>query len=129
MRRCCRRSRRASEFDWNDFLAGPKKAATYDGKLCGLPYRITTGIFHYQKELLEKAGFSKPPETCESSLRPRMAVNTPPDRYAFGMLGMQGAGIYASFAPGCIPTADGFIDFKTGEIFINDAKAVEALQF
>ena len=41
------------------------KAATYDGKLCGIPYRITTGIFHYQKALLEKAGFAKPPGTWE----------------------------------------------------------------
>ena len=24
-------------FDWNDYLAGTKKAATYDGKLCGHP--------------------------------------------------------------------------------------------
>ena len=47
-----------AEFDWNDYLTGTKKAATYEGKLCGLPYRITTGIFHYQRALLEQAGFS-----------------------------------------------------------------------
>ena len=29
-----------------------------------LPYRITTGIFHYQKALLERAGFARPPENC-----------------------------------------------------------------
>ena len=47
------------DFDWGDFLAGTKKAATYDGKLVGIPYRITTGILHYQKALLEQAGFSQ----------------------------------------------------------------------
>src|SRR5262249_36756637 len=31
-------------FDWNDFLTGSRRAATYDGKLSGIPYRITTGI-------------------------------------------------------------------------------------
>ena len=58
-----------AEFDWNDYLAGTKKAATYDGKLCGLPYRITTGIFHYQKELLEQAGISQPPGNWDELLK------------------------------------------------------------
>ncbi len=31
----------------------------------GIPYRITTGIFHYQRALLEQAGFSNPPETLD----------------------------------------------------------------
>ena len=44
-------------FDWSDFLAGSQRAATYDGKLSGIPYRITTGILVYQKALLAKAGF------------------------------------------------------------------------
>ena len=79
-----------AEFDWNDYLTGTKKAATYDGKLCGLPYRITTGIFHYQKALLEQAGFAKPPENWEQFLKTAQAVNTPPDRYAYGLMGMQG---------------------------------------
>src|SRR5262252_9411449 len=82
------------EFDWNDYLGGPQKAATYDGKLCGLPYRITTGIFHYQRALLEKAGFAKPPENWEQFLKVAQAVNTPPDRYAYGLMGMQAAGMY-----------------------------------
>ena len=30
---------------------------------------------------------------------------------------------------GCIPTAASLVDFKTGEIFINDAKGVESLKF
>ena len=33
---------RDPEWDWNDFLTGSKKAATYDGKIIGIPYRITT---------------------------------------------------------------------------------------
>jgi hypothetical protein len=41
-------------FDWNDFLAGSKLAASYEGKLSGIPYRITTGILVYQKALVLK---------------------------------------------------------------------------
>ena len=83
-----------ADFDWNDYLTGTKKAASYEGKLCGLPYRITTGIFHYQRALLERAGFAKPPETWDEFLKAALAVNKPPERYAFGLMGLQGAGMY-----------------------------------
>ena len=47
-----------------------------------------------------------------------------------GLMGMQGAGMYSGFAPWLyLQRRRRMLDFKTGEIFINDAKAVEALQF
>src|ERR1700722_16100459 len=52
---------RHPDFDWADFLPAVQGMATYDGKLSAIPYRVTTGILHYQKALLEQAGFSKPP--------------------------------------------------------------------
>ena len=119
-----------ADFDWNDYLTGTKKAASYEGKLCGLPYRITTGIFHYQKALLERAGFAKPPENWEQFLKTAQAVNTPPERYGYGLMGMQGAGMYSCLASWLFSNGGArMVDFKTGEVFINDAKAVEALQF
>ena len=48
------------DFDWDDFLAGTKKAASYEGKLVGIPYRITTGILHYQKALMEQRRLRQP---------------------------------------------------------------------
>jgi len=44
-------------FAWDDFLNGGKVAGTYDGKLVGIPYRLTAQILHYQKALLQQAGF------------------------------------------------------------------------
>ena len=41
------------------------------GKTIGIPYRITTGIMHYQKALLDQAGITKLPETWDESGRPR----------------------------------------------------------
>src|SRR6201998_4325462 len=67
-------------FDWSDFLAGSKLAATYDGKLSGIPYRVTTGILVYQKALLAKAGFAQAPGTFAEFHKAALAVNTPPDR-------------------------------------------------
>jgi multiple sugar transport system substrate-binding protein len=116
-------------FDWNDFLAGSKLAASYDGKLSGIPYRITTGILVYQKALLSKAGFAEAPGTFAAFEKTALAVNTPPDRYAVGLMGKQGPGLYSSLASWLYSAGGRLADFKTGEIFINDDKAVTALQF
>ncbi|MSO99658.1 MAG: extracellular solute-binding protein [Acetobacteraceae bacterium] len=120
---------RDPSFDWADFLGGSKQAASYDGKLIGIPYRITTGIMHYQKALLEKAGIAKAPETFAEFEKAVLAVNAPPDRYGFGLMGRQGPGSYSSFASWLFSAGGRMVDFKTGEIFINDEKAVTALQF
>jgi len=120
---------RDPEFNWDDFLAGSKQAASYDGKLSGIPYRITTGILHYQKSLLEQAGFARAPGTFEEFLKAALAVNSPPDRYAVGIMGKQGAGTYTSFASWLYSAGGRLVDFKTGEIFVNEPQAVEALQF
>jgi multiple sugar transport system substrate-binding protein len=116
-------------FAWDDFLAGSKRAATYDGKLIGIPYRITTGILHYQKALLEQAGFARAPQTFAEFERAALAVNAPPERYAFGLMGKQGSGLYSSFASWLYSNGGRLVDFKTAEVFINEPKAVEALQF
>ena len=116
-------------FEWSDFLGGSKKAATYDGKMAGIPYRITTGIMHYQKALLEKAGITKLPETFAELQAAAIATNTPPDRYGFGISGKQGSAIYTSFIPWLYSAGGQMVDFKTGEISINDPKAVAALEF
>jgi multiple sugar transport system substrate-binding protein len=117
------------DFDWDDFLAGTKKAATYEGKLAGIPYRITTGIMHYQKALMQNAGFANPPGTWPEFLKAAIALNTPPTRYGFGIFGRQGAAIFVGFVPWLYSNGGRLVDFKTGEIFINDAKGVESLQF
>jgi ABC-type glycerol-3-phosphate transport system substrate-binding protein len=116
-------------FDWSDFLAGSKLAASYDGKLSGIPYRITTGILVYQKALLAKAGFAEAPETFAEFHKAALAVNAPPDRYAVGLMGKQGVGLYSSLGSWLYSAGGRLVDFKTGEIFINDDKAVTALQF
>lgn len=116
-------------FAWDDFLAGSKRAATYDGKLIGIPYRITTGILHYQKALLAQAGFARAPQTFAEFERAALAVNSPPERYAVGIMGKQGSGTYTSLASWLYSAGAQLVDFKTGEIFINQPKAVEALQF
>jgi ABC-type glycerol-3-phosphate transport system substrate-binding protein len=116
-------------FDWADFLTGSKQAATYDGRMAGIPYRITTGILHYQKALLEQAGIVRPPETFAELQKAAIALTTPPTRYGFGLSGRQGPAILTSFYPFLYSAGGRMVDFQTGEIFINQPQAVEALRF
>jgi ABC-type glycerol-3-phosphate transport system substrate-binding protein len=116
-------------WDWADFLGGSKRAATYDGKMAGIPYRITTGIMHYQKALLEQAGITALPETFAGLEKAAIATNKPPERYGFGISGRQGSAILTSFAPWLYSCGGGYLDFKTGEILINKPNAVAALEF
>ena len=42
-----------ADFDWNDFVPAIREMAIWNGKLSGIPYRVTMGVLHYQKALLE----------------------------------------------------------------------------
>jgi multiple sugar transport system substrate-binding protein len=116
-------------WNWPDFLTGAKRAATYDGKMAGIPYRITTGIMHYQKALLDQAGITKLPQTFAELEKAAIATNTPPGRYGFGLSGRQGSAIITAFLPWLYSAGGGLIDFKSGEIFINNDKSIAALEF
>jgi ABC-type glycerol-3-phosphate transport system substrate-binding protein len=118
-----------ASWDWPDFLSGAKRAATYDSRMVGIPYRITTGIMHYQKALLEQAGITQLPQTFDELRKAAIATNTPPTRYGFGLSGRQGSAIITAFTPWLYSAGGGLIDFKTGEIFINNDKSVAALEF
>jgi ABC-type glycerol-3-phosphate transport system substrate-binding protein len=120
---------REPDWDWNDFLAGSKKAASYDGKTIGIPYRITTGIMHYQKYLLDQAGISKLPETFEDLRKAAIACNQPPGRYGIGLNGRQGPAMFSSFSPFLYSAGGDTVDLKTGEVLINSPQAVAALEF
>jgi multiple sugar transport system substrate-binding protein len=120
---------RDPSWNWPDFLGGAKKGASYEGKLLGIPYRVTTGIMHYQKYLLEKAGITKLPDNWDELHKAILATNTPPDRYGFGMSGRQGPAIITAFQSWLYSAGGGLLNLTTKEIMINSKESIAALEF
>jgi multiple sugar transport system substrate-binding protein len=118
------------DFEWADFLPAVQGMATYDGKLSGIPYRVTTGILFYQKQLLEQAGV-KPPTNFAELLAAAQATTKQgaPGRYGMGFMARQGPAMLGSFTPFLRSAGGHYYDPKSGEIFINQPAAVGALEF
>jgi multiple sugar transport system substrate-binding protein len=120
-----------SDFEWDDFLPSTKQAATYDGKLSGIPYRVTTGIVHYQKALLNDVGFANAPENYADFLKAAIACTKigAGSRYGLGTFGRQGVALAQGFLPWLYAMGGRLYDRKTGEILVNNDLGVRALQF
>jgi ABC-type glycerol-3-phosphate transport system substrate-binding protein len=116
------------DFDWDDFLPPVRDMASYQGKLLGIPYRVTTSILNYQKALLADAGFSAAPDSWDKFLAAAQATTKPP-RYGLGIWGRQGPAMVGGFTPFLYGNGGRYFDPKTYAIEINGPNAVEALQF
>ena len=122
---------RHPDFDWDDFLPSIREMASYRGKLLGIPYRVTASILNYQKQLLADVGFDKPPENWDEFLRALIATTKAgaPHRYGLGIWGRQGPARTGGFSPFLRGNGGRYFDPNTWEIEINNARAVEALQY
>lgn len=116
------------DFDWDDFLPAVRDMASYQGKLLGIPYRVTTSILNYQKQLLADAGFSAAPDSWDKFLAAAQATTKPP-RYGLGIWGRQGPAMVGGFTPFLYGNGGRYFDPKTYAIEINNPNAVEALQY
>jgi len=122
-------SARDPAFDSKDFLAGGVAAGTFNGKLVGVPYRLTAQIVMYQKALLEQAGIAQAPGTFAEFRKAALAVNSPPTRYGFGLMGKQGPAAFTNVVSWMFSSGGRLFDVKTGEVFLDDGKAALGLQF
>ena len=105
--------------------------ASYQGKLLGIPYRVTASILNYQKPLLAEVGFDKAPENWDEFLKALIATTKAgaPNRYGLGIWGRQGPAMVGGFTPFLRGNGGRYFDPANWNVEINNAKAVEALQF
>ncbi|HET7881480.1 MAG TPA: extracellular solute-binding protein [Acetobacteraceae bacterium] len=119
------------DFDWDDFLPSIRDMASYQGKLLGIPYRVTASILNYQKPLLAEVGFDKAPENWNEFLKALVATTKAgaPNRYGLGIWGRQGPAMVGGFTPFLRGNGGRYFDPANWNIEINNAQAVEALQY
>ncbi len=58
-------SKRFTKDFQNKFIKGNVESNVYKGKVWGVPFVTGAGLIYYRKDLLEKSGFSGPPETWD----------------------------------------------------------------
>lgn len=121
----------ADGYDIDDFLPSVRELASYEQRLCGIPYRVTMSILHYQAELLRAAGFEAPPGTFDEFLRAAQELTRlgAPDRFGVGIIGRQGGGTVPSFGPWLMSNGGSYFAPDSYDVTINDTAAVEALDF
>ncbi len=121
-----------ADFDWDDFVPAVRQMSIWDNKLSGIPYRVTIGVLHYQKALLEQVGMTRAPETfaeLQQAAIETTKAGAAANRYGMGYLGRQGPAIVDCWCPFLRSNGGDFYDPKTWEILINRPEAVEALEF
>ena len=81
------------DWNWNDFLAGRRAVATFDGKAYFAPYEGGGDIMMYRKDLLAAKGL-KPPATVDDYVRDAALLNDPQGGvYGTSLRGRRGSGM------------------------------------
>lgn len=116
------------KFEWDDVPEPARTFASGKGKQLGVPYRFTVMMLHYQKKLLEEAGFGKPPETF-AELQKAAEACTKGNRYGLGIFGKQGAAIVNGWLPFLYSAGGRLYDEASYEIFVNKPQGVRAMKY
>lgn len=108
-------------------------AGTYRGRLVALPVYVDGGLLYYRKDLLEKYGYARPPETWpelrEYSLRIQEGERRENPRfYGFVWQGAQYEGLVCNFLE-YAGSAGGGIFLKDGRIAVDLPANRRALEF
>src|SRR5580700_1351163 len=115
-----------ADFDWDDFLPPIRDMASWQGKLLGIPYRVTASILNYQKQLLADVGFARAPENWAEFQAACIATTKAgaPNRYGLGIWGRQGPAMVGGFSPFLRGNGGQYFDPANWDILINKYKVV-----
>ncbi len=106
-------------------------ADRYDGRLVALPVYIDAGLLYYRKDLLERYGYLKPPQTWEELLDYSLKVQkemrkTEPNFYGFIWQGAQYEGLICNFLE--FAGSEGGIILRNDKIRLNTPENIRAVQ-
>jgi multiple sugar transport system substrate-binding protein len=118
------------ESEQKKFLPAPISAMIYEGKTYGIPWFTDAGMIYYRKDLLDKAGFSDPPETWDELKE--MALKTAKDTGTKNGFVFQGSNYEGGVCNGCeyIWTHGGEVlsDVTSGKVVIDSPEALAAME-
>lgn len=72
-----------SDFDMADFYDAMWDYSMYDGKICAIPYNISTPVFYYNKDLMKEAGLDpeNPPSNWDELLEAAKKISALKEEY------------------------------------------------
>jgi len=110
----------------SEFIPALLKSGIYNGKTYALPFLATVRGLFYNKDILEKANL-QPPRTAEEFVNVCLAINNPPELYAFGMpiTNFEGQAYISYF----LWNAGGRWVDENGKCVVNNEAGLRALNF
>ncbi|MCU0425787.1 MAG: extracellular solute-binding protein [Candidatus Kapabacteria bacterium] len=126
-----------SKFNLDKFAENTHPAAKFRDSIYALPWNLNTRAMFYNKDLLAKAGFTKPPQTASELLRAAEAINALGDAqmaagnatnraYGFGANGSDEHRLHKKILP-FFWSAGGTVLDDSGRVVINSKANIEAL--
>jgi multiple sugar transport system substrate-binding protein len=108
------------------FIPAMLGSGRYEGKIQALPFLASVRALFYNKDVFESAGV-QPPGNAEELVQAGLAINNPPDLYAFGMpiTNFEGQAYISYF----LWAAGGSWLDQSGKCAVNSPEGVRALTF
>ncbi len=113
-----------------DFLDGAIADATYKGKLYGIPiWNVGARLFIYNKDLFEKGGITKFPETWEEYVETAKKLTDPAQGIYGGSFDGAGQNTYNNFFQYLAQAGGSILNEDWTKCVVNSPEGVKALQF
>ena len=120
----------ADKEEIKDFLEGAIKDATFRGKLYGIPINnVGARLFLINKDLFEKAGIKKFPETWSDYVETAKKLTDPSQRIYGGSFDGAGQNTYNNFFQYLGQAGGSILNTDWTQCVVNSPEGVKALQF
>ncbi|PSB14908.1 ABC transporter substrate-binding protein [filamentous cyanobacterium CCP2] len=119
-----------SESELTNFLPEDVRVGQYQDKLYWLPLRSDVGVLYYREDLLEQAGYDRPPQTFQELLEMSQQIQSQGlADWGYIWQGRQYEGLVAMFQEILAGYGGFWMDQDTQEIGLDQPPALEAVKF